>query len=186
MDVLEIIRSFYPEDTALRRRLLKHSGQVRDKALELAARADEVVDIELVAAGAMLHDVGIVKCDAPSIDCHGDAPYIAHGTLGAKMLRDYGAAHGLDLEAYARICERHTGSGITAAEVRLQQLPLEVRDYLPETAEEALVCLADKFFSKSGDMAEKPLAKIRKSMIKFGTASLERFDALCRRFKVTN
>ena len=58
--------------------------------------------------------------------------------------------------------------------------------YLPETAEEALVCLADKFFSKSGDMTEKPLAKIRKAMLKFGPASLERFDALCRRFKVTN
>ena len=186
MDVLEIIDHFYPGDTALRRRLLKHSEQVRDKALELAARVAEPVDRELVAAGAMLHDVGIVRCDAPGIDCHGDAPYIAHGTLGAKMLRDYGAAHGLDLEAYARICERHPGSGITAAEVRLQQLPLEVRDYLPETAEEALVCLADKFFSKSGDMAEKPLAKIRKSMLKFGTASLERFDALCRRFKVTD
>ena len=186
MDALEIIRSFYPDDTLLRRRLLKHSEQVRDKALELAAHADERVDLELVAAGAMLHDIGIVKCDAPSIDCHGDALYVAHGTLGAKMLRDYGVAHGLDLEPYARICERHTGSGITAAEVRLQRLPLEARDYLPETTEEALVCLADKFFSKSGDMTEKPLLKIRKSMIKFGTASLERFDALCRRFKVTD
>ena len=186
MDALEIIRNFYPDDTALRRRLFKHSEQVRDKALELAAHADEPVDLGLVAAGAMFHDIGIVRCDAPGIDCHGDAPYIAHGTLGAQMLRDYGAAHGIDLEAYARICERHTGSGITAAEVRLQHLPLEVRDYLPETAEEALVCLADKFFSKSGDMAEKPLAKIRKSMIKFGTDPLARFDALCRRFKVTD
>lgn len=186
MDVFEIIDHFYPDDSALRRRLLKHCEQVRDKAFALAARADEPVDLELVADGAMLHDVGIVKCDAPGIDCHGDAPYIAHGTLGAQMLREYGAAHGLDLEAYARICERHTGSGIPASEVRLQRLPLEARDYLPETTEEALICLADKFFSKSGDMMEKPLLKIRKSMIKFGTASLARFDALCRRFKVTD
>lgn len=184
MDALEIIRSFYPADTALRRRLLKHSEQVRDKALELARHSGAAADLEVVAAGAMLHDIGIGRCDAPGIDCRGDAPYIAHGTIGARMLREYGSEHGLDLEAYARICERHTGSGITAAEVKLQRLPLEVRDYLPETAEEALVCLADKFFSKSGDMTEKPLPKIRKSMLKFGAASLERFDALCRRFKV--
>ena len=94
------------------------------------------------------------------------------------------AEHGLDLEKYARICERHTGSGLAAAEIRAQKLPLPERDYLPETPEEALVCLADKFFSKSGDMEEKPLKKIRRSLAKFGDATLARFDELCRRFMV--
>ena len=100
------------------------------------------------------------------------------------MLREYGAANGVDLEAFARICERHTGSGITAAEVRAQALPIPVRDYLPETLEEKLVCLADKFFSKSGDMKEKPLDRIRCSMRKFGPDAAARFDALCALFKV--
>ena len=184
MDANAIIQHFYPEDTPLRRRLLKHSSQVRDKALTLAANSGEALDLALVADGAMLHDLGIGKCDAPSIDCHGAEPYLAHGVIGAQMLREYGAAHGLDLEKYARICEKHTGSGLTAAEVRKQNLPLPERDYLPETPEEALVCLADKFFSKSGDMNEKPLEKVRRSLAKFGDAPLERFEALCRRFKV--
>ena len=100
------------------------------------------------------------------------------------MLRRYAAEHGIDLESCARICERHTGSGITAQEVRDQSLPLPVRDYLPETVEEQLVCLADKFFSKSGNMQEKSLDRIRNSMFKFGPEPLARFDALCRRFGV--
>lgn len=184
MNTDAMIRHFYPEDTPLRRRLLKHSAQVRDKALELAAGAEESLDLELVADGAMLHDIGIKACDAPGIDCHGTEPYLAHGIIGARMLREYGTAHGMELEKYARICERHTGSGLTAAEIRSQKLPLPERDYLPETPEEALVCLADKFFSKSGDMEEKPLKKIRRSMDKFGDAPRKRFEALCRRFKV--
>ena len=184
MEALAIIQHFYPEDTPLRRRLLKHSEQVRTKALALAENSGETLDLALVADGAMLHDLGIGRCDAPSIDCHGAEPYLAHGVIGAQMLREYGAEHGLDLEKYARICERHTGSGLTSAEVRNQKLPLPERDYLPETPEESLICLADKFFSKSGDMEEKPLGKIRRQMAKFGDAPLARFDELCRRFKV--
>ena len=181
---IKIIQHFYPEDTPLRRRLLKHSEQVRNKALELAKNSGGEFDLALVADGAMLHDLGIGRCDAPKIDCHGTEPYLAHGVIGARMLREYGTEIGLDLEKYARICERHTGSGLTAAEIRQQELPLPARDYLPETPEESLVCLADKFFSKSGDMEEKPLGKIRRGMAKFGNAPLARFEELCRRFKV--
>ena len=180
-----IISHFYPEDTPLRRLLLRHSMQVRDKALAILAnpaRPPLELDPELVSAGAMLHDVGILRCHAPSILCVGERPYIAHGVIGAEMLRDYGRMHGIDLEPFARICERHTGTGISAREVREQGLPIPERDYLPETPEEKLICLADKFFSKSGDMKEKSAAAIRRSLEKFGTDTTERFDALLRLF----
>ena len=180
-----IIRHFYPEDTPLRRLLLRHSAQVRDKALAILAnpsRPPLALDPELVSAGAMLHDVGILQCHAPSILCEGSRPYIAHGIIGAEMLRDYGRSNGIDLEPFARICERHTGAGLTAREIRSQGLPLPERDFLPETPEEKLVCLADKFFSKSGDMLEKPFDKVRRSLEKFGADTLGRFDALCRLF----
>ena len=180
-----IIRHFYPEDTPLRRLLLRHSEQVRDKALAILtdpSRPPLKLDPQLVSAGSLLHDVGILQCHAPSILCEGTRPYIAHGIIGAEMLRDYGRSHGLDMEPFARICERHTGAGITAEDVRMQGLPLPERDYLPETPEEKLVCLADKFFSKSGDMQEKPFDRVRRSLEKFGPDTLERFDALCRLF----
>lgn len=180
-----IITHFYPEDTPLRRLLLRHSMQVRDKALAILANPScppLEFNAELVSAGAMLHDIGILECHAPSILCVGTHPYIAHGVIGAEMLRDYGRTHGLDLEPFARICERHTGTGITAKEVREQDLPIPERDYLPETPEEKLVCLADKFFSKSGEMREKPADAVRRSLEKFGTDTVERFDALLRLF----
>jgi uncharacterized protein len=180
-----IITHFYPEDTPLRRLLLRHSTQVRDKALAILAnpsRPPLELNAELVSTGAMLHDIGILQCHAPSILCVGTRPYIAHGVIGAEMLRDYGRAHGIDLEPFARICERHTGTGITAKEVREQGLPIPERDWLPETPEEKLVCLADKFFSKSGDMKDKPASVVRRSLEKFGTDTVERFDALLRLF----
>ena len=185
IDPEAIITHFYPENTPLRRLLLRHSTQVRDKALAILAspsRPPLVLDPGLVSAGAMLHDVGVLQCHAPSILCVGSRPYIAHGVIGAEMLRDYGRTHGLDMEPFARICERHTGTGITAREVREQGLPIPERDWLPETPEEKLICLADKFFSKSGDMREKPVAAVRHSLEKFGLDTVERFDALLRLF----
>jgi uncharacterized protein len=186
IDPIKIIEYFYPQDSALRRLLILHSSQVCRKALEIAAASGIELDLEIVKNGSMLHDIGIGHCHAPGIFCEGDAHYIEHGTLGAQMLRHYGAEHNLDLEVYALICERHTGSGITADEVAAQKLPLSVRDYLPLTREEKLVALADKFFSKSGDQQEKPFDKVRKSMAKFGDASLARFDELCKLFGVNN
>ena len=94
------------------------------------------------------------------------------------MLRNYGSENGVDLEIYARIAERHTGSGLTAMNIIAQELPLPHRDFLPETELEKLICYADKFFSKSGDMKEKSLEVIRRSMLKFGADSLDRFDAM--------
>ncbi|MDD3118107.1 MAG: HD domain-containing protein [Victivallales bacterium] len=186
-DPLDIIRHFYPDDTPLRRLLLKHGRQVRDKALAFGARPVGVplpVDTRLAADGAMLHDIGIGRCRAPKIRCTGTAPYLAHGIIGGEMLRDYGRRYGLDLEPYARICERHIGTGITASEVRRRQLPIPERDYLPETPEEQLICLADKFFSKSGDMKEKTVAAARDSVMKFGIDTAARFDTMCRIFGV--
>ena len=184
IDPLKIIEYFYPQDTPLRRLLVLHSQQVCRKALEIVENSDVELDLEVVKKGSMLHDIGIGQCHAPGIFCEGGANYIEHGTLGADMLRNYGAAHKLDLEVYALICEHHTGSGITAEEVIAQKLPLAVKDYLPVSNEEKLIMLADKFFSKSGDQQEKPFSKVRKSMAKFGEASLQRFDELCRVFGV--
>lgn len=190
MNPLEVIRHFYPEDTPLRRLLILHSEKVRDKALGLlhAARQArpsamlDAIDERLVSDGAMLHDIGIGRTHAPSILCEGTEPYICHGTIGAEMLRRFDPS----LEALARICERHTGAGLTTADILGQQLPiLPVRDLLPETPEERLVCLADKFFSKSGDPSrEKNFERVRRSMMKFGADSLARFDALCDEFCV--
>ncbi len=198
MSYLDIIQHFYPEDTPLRRLLILHSECVRDKALAIlsalpaAASAQLSIDPALVQSGAMLHDIGILHTHAPGILCEGTEPYICHGIIGARMLREYISQHSLttaeqqQLEACARICERHTGAGLTRENILAQGLPIQPAvDLLPETSEERLVCLADKFFSKSGDPSrEKPLERVRRSMMKFGADSMARFEELCTIFHI--
>lgn len=185
----QIIDHFYSREAEepLRKVLLYHSECVRDKALALLDSLEEgalknSICPEVVRIGSMLHDIGIRFCHAPSIHCTGSHPYLSHGVLGGELLRQYGRERNLDLECYARICERHTGSGLTEEEIRRNALPLPARDFLPETPEEKLICLADKFFSKSGDMEEKSLSRIRHSMEKFGPEVLDRFEMLCELF----
>lgn len=176
-DVDGLIARYYTPGSDLWRVLTAHSRCVADKALACAARRGLDIDNAFVEEAAMLHDIGIVECDAPSIFCTGTEPYIRHGVIGASMLRAEG------LPRHARVCERHTGAGLTAAEIEVAGLPLPARDYLPETLEEKLICYADKFYSKSGDLAaEKPLDAVRRQMECYGAATLARFDELYSMF----
>ena len=117
----------------------------------------------------MLHDIGIFKCDAAGIQCFGTEPYICHGRIGAEFLRSEG------FPRHARVCERHTGAGITKAQIIAQNLPLPQQDFLPETMEEKVICYADKFFSKTHLDREKTIEQAEKSLSKFGDEGVLRF-----------
>ena len=117
----------------------------------------------------MLHDIGIFKCDAAGIQCFGTEPYICHGRIGAELLRSEG------FPRHARVCERHTGAGITKAQIIAQNLPLPQQDFLPETMEEKVICYADKFFSKTHIDREKTIEQVEKSLSKFGDEGVLRF-----------
>ena len=117
----------------------------------------------------MLHDIGIFKCDAAGIQCFGTEPYICHGRIGAELLRSEG------FPRHARVCERHTGAGITKAQIIVQNLPLPQQDFLPETMEEKVICYADKFFSKTHLDREKTIEQAEKSLSKFGDEGVLRF-----------
>lgn len=119
----------------------------------------------------MLHDIGICRCDAPKIYCFGTEPYLRHGLIGAEMMRAEG------FPRHARVCERHTGAGLTEKEIIEQDLPLPHRDFLPETLEEKLICYADKFYSKTHPDREKSFEQAEKSIARFGKDGLERFLA---------
>lgn len=179
MDYSKIINHFYPEDNELRRLLLVHSRAVADKALHICDRHPELnLNRDFVEAAAMLHDIGIMKCDAPGIFCHGTEPYIRHGIMGAEMLRLLEPSGAL--EPFARVCQRHTGAGITRQEVLEQGLPMPLPDddsepYMPETIEEQIVCYADKFFSKTRPEEEKTFEQAERSLMKFGPEGVARF-----------
>lgn len=174
MDPYRLIDKYYSDRPLLRDILVKHSEAVADKALACADSHPELdIDREFVKEAALLHDIGIFLTNAPSIECFGKLPYIAHGIAGELILETEG------LPMHARVCARHTGAGLTRADIERQNLPLPRRDMLPETLEEKLVCYADKFFSKSGDLSVgKPLDKVRRQMAAHGAETAARFEAL--------
>ena len=119
MNPLDIIAKYYPVGSEAYRILVIHSRSVADKALAIARMHPEMnLDLTFVEEAAMLHDIGIFRCNAPDIDCHGDAEYICHGYLGAELMRAEGYPR------HARVCERHTGTGITLAMIEERGLPL--------------------------------------------------------------
>ena len=177
MDPIKIIEKYYSPGSKLYETLVTHSEKVRDKALDCIYRRGLEVDRDFVAEAAMLHDIGIFRCNAPDIYCTGTLPYICHGVEGRKLLDAEG------LPRHALVCERHTGSGLTIEDIERQNLPLPRRDMLPLSLEEKLICYADKFFSKSGDIREeKSLDRVLRSMERHGADTLSRFLLLHRLF----
>jgi len=164
MNYQAIIDKYYPADDELRRVLMKHSRQVADRCLTIARKHPELpVDTQFLEEAAMLHDIGIFRCDAPSIHCHGTEPYIRHGQIGAELLRQEG------YERHARVCERHTGTGLPGFE--------------PVTLEEQIVCYADKFYSKSKPDMERTVAGAAQSLERFGAAGVRKFLDWATRFE---
>ena len=164
MDYQAIIDKYYPADNELRRVLLKHSRQVADRCLSIVRKHRELpVDKQFLEEAAMLHDIGIYRCDAPSIHCHGSEPYIRHGQIGGDILREEG------FPRHARVCERHTGTGLPGFE--------------PETLEEQIVCYADKFYSKSSPDHVRSVLETAQSLEKFGHAGVEKFLLWSRQFE---
>lgn len=87
------------------------------------------------------------------------------------------------LESIARVCERHTGTGLTAENIREQHLPLPEQDFRPETLEEKVICYADKFYSKSHPERERTIEQTAKSLEKFGAPGVETFLSWARMFE---
>jgi uncharacterized protein (TIGR00295 family) len=103
--------------------VINHCIAVRDLAVKIAKKAD--ANIELVEAGALLHDIGRAKT-------HG----IKHSIEGVKI----GKKLGLD-QRIINIIERHIGAGLLSDDAK--KLGLPVKDYMPVSLEEKIVCHAD-------------------------------------------
>ncbi|MEM2869394.1 MAG: TIGR00295 family protein [Thermoplasmata archaeon] len=133
--------------------VLAHCRMTQRIALAIARRIRERgggVDLGLVSAGALLHDIGRART-------HG----IRHGVEGAEIARAIGLPGEL-----VRIIERHLGAGIERDEAA--RLGLPPRDYIPETLEEKIVAHADNL---AGEEGKVPLLKVLEEL---GRRGLER------------
>ena len=183
MNPLEILARHHDPAGSIFELLVIHSTLVAAKAREIArhwahSQQKETPDLDFLTEAAMLHDIGIGLCEAPQLHCTGTEPYLAHGILGRQILEAEG------LERHARGCERHTGAGITAEEIREGGLPLPERDYLPVSLEEKIICVADKFYSKKPGKLwkEKKRPSIEKAMDHWGPQVRGRWDRLAAEF----
>ena len=183
MDYQALIDKYYPLDNELKRILLVHSRSVAAMALRICdAHPELALDKQFVEEAAMLHDIGIFRCHAPGIQCFGSEPYICHGQIGAELMRAEG------FPRHARVCERHTGAGLSLSDIQSQHLPIVIpsppsaeqdcsswEPFFPETLEEKLICYADKFFSKTRLENQKTVEQAEKSLAKFGDEGVSRF-----------
>lgn len=170
MDYQQIIDKYYSEENQLRYIFMTHSTLVTKRAVRICDQHPELsLNRQFVIEAAMLHDIGIFKCNAPGIYCSGSEPYLIHGRIGAELLRAEG------FPKHARVCERHTGAGITKEEIIKLNLPLPHEDFLPETMEEKVICYADKFYSKTHPEVEKTIEQAERSLKRFGEDGVERF-----------
>ena len=170
----DLIRKYYKDNPQAHQLLLEHSRMVTRKALSIARATNKnrPIDLNFIAEATMLHDIGIIFTQAPDLYCFGELPYLAHGVKGHDMLIDEG------LPRHARVCERHTGIGLTAAEIIQQKLPLPHRDMLPESIEEIIICYADLFYSKNiqDRGREKSPEEVRRGLSLYGQEKGETFD----------
>lgn len=114
--------------------VVRHCEAVAQLATEIAEACHENgldVDLELVQAGALLHDIGRSKTHS-----------VHHAVIGAEIAKTFGLP-----EPIVSIIERHVGGGITAREARKLGWPRGV--YTPQTLEEKIVSYADKLIEGS-------------------------------------
>jgi len=172
MDPEQLIAEFYSPGSKSHDILVEHSRQVAQKALNIAEKAAHLKpDTTFIWQAAMLHDIAIFMTDSPSLGCVGSHPYVAHGYLGRALLEEK------DLAKHALVCERHVGAGITGEDIKAYGLPLPVRDMLPLTVEEKIICVADKFFSKKhGSLnKERSTGRVVNIIRRYGEENLKRF-----------
>jgi len=110
-------------------KVVEHCKRVSAFAVKIAKACQKKqpnIDIKLVEVSALLHDIGRSKTH--SVD---------HALEGGKIARMFNLPNSIVL-----IIERHAGGGISKEEAK--KLGWPVRDYLPKSIEEKIVCYADK------------------------------------------
>ncbi|RLB77358.1 MAG: phosphohydrolase [Deltaproteobacteria bacterium] len=180
MNPLKIIAEFYQPGTRTYNILVQHGTQVANKAVSAVEKVSHLnPDLNFIREAAMLHDIGIFLTHTPELGCTGEYPYVCHGYLGREILESKG------LPKHALVCERHVGVGITAEEIKRYNLPLPQHDMVPVSIEEQVICFADKFFSKNGNLIvnEKSVEDILRYLEPYGTDKVVTFQSWVRLFK---
>lgn len=119
----------YLKNSGCSEEVIRHCRAVRNVAIRIAKKAN--ADVNLVEAGALLHDIGRSKTHD-----------IRHAVEGVKIAKELGLP-----DIIINIIKRHIGAGLESEEAELLGLP--AKDYIPETLEEKIVCHADSLIDNN-------------------------------------
>ena len=145
---------------------------------------ERYVDEYAALVGGLLHDIGtyfVLKDDGSEKSENKlkfDGPnYILHGIRGYEYLLRKG--FGEDAAQFAR---NHTGVGLLRSQVIAQNLPLPAEDYIPQTIEQEIVMVADKYNSKSIPPRFLTVDAYRRKARRFGEKNATRWMKLVRKY----
>jgi len=131
------------EKSGCSKKVIDHCKAVRDLAVKIAKKAG--ADVNIVEAGALLHDIGRSKT-------HG----IDHVLEGIKIAKEHDLSKDI-----IKIIERHVGAGISKDEAK--KLGLPSNSYEPVSLEEKIVCHADNLIQNCKQQSvEKEVKKALK------------------------
>jgi len=140
---------------------ITHCRKVAHKAVEIARRTCQPLDMNLIVRGALFHDLGKAKTHA-----------IEHGKIGAKLGRSLGLP-----EAVNDIMEKHIRGGLTDREA--VELGLPEKDYRLKSLEERIIIYADRLVDILTDgavekdaEAEERFEEILSQNVKYGKNDL--------------
>ncbi len=114
--------------------VMNHCEAVAELAVEIGEICKKrglKVDLDLIEAGALLHDIG-----------RSNTHSVHHAVVGAEIAKTYSMP-----DQVLAIIKRHVGGGITPQEARRLGWPKDV--YVPQTLEEKIVSYADKLIEGS-------------------------------------
>lgn len=179
MDTQQIIARYYTPGSLSSDILITHSQSVAQKAIAIALKMNlSGPEVEFIREASMLHDIGIFYTSAPEIGCTGNLPYICHGYKGHDLLVEEG------FPLHALVCERHTGTGLTPADIEGFNGLLPRRPMEPVSLAEKLIAYCDKFYSKDpGKLTqERTFEEALKGIARFGAEKTNIFMGWHRQF----
>lgn len=137
--------------------VLKHSKIISKQCLKVAQRIMDSgyeVNLDLVQAGALLHDLAMPLIDKEIVRCQ-------HGFMGGKILRKLGYPE------VAKITERHYGSGLSKEEIIQNNLPLPRKDFVPKTVEEKIVNFVDRLSNPTALQKKKLVEEVKNTKVQW-------------------
>lgn len=174
-EIAALHRKYAPSKEAFEL-VFTHCQVVWEIAEQLIKKSNLDVDVDLVKAGCLLHDLGVYRVYLSNGEV--DRPnYIRHGIEGYAVLKEEGFS-----ELLCRFASCHTGVGITKQDVKDQGLPIPSADYVAETVEEQLVMYADNFHTKSTPPKFQTADTYTERLRQFGEDKVERFKELQEQF----